>query len=422
MPFPYSRTPYSLWASFISQRLDRLQAGGLLRGQVPEEKSRGTRHHERDHHAETRNRNPQISRQKQLRAHRYGDPDQNPDNRPSSADNERFDQELIHDLPPRRPNGLANPDLPRPFRHRHQHDVHDPDSADHQCDERNDDQHDRQRQRDFPRYHQNCIQGLHLVFRLSRMPAPQQLAQLPLDGWHVLGPRRLHVQQAHHVEAGVVLPHREGDNDGIFVKAGKVERLVSLAEYADHRERQVSHSNGFSDRIVLPKDAIGKLRGDEADLAAHLHIRHVEIPPAKDDQPPDGLIPVRHPHHAYRTLHSIGNHRHRQFLRSGNLNHIGDGLGGFHVFRRHFITQRLRLIRPLYQLHPHQVRADTFDTRKHKLLAGQGHGDHQNDGSASDDHAQRRQDRAQFIRSQRVDRHRHRFSDIHDRPLTGILR
>src|SRR6266566_3908163 len=417
MPFPYSRTPYSLWASFISQRLDRLQAGGLLRRQVPEEKSRGTRHHERDHHAETRNRNPQISRQKQLRAHRYGDPDQNPDNRPSSADNERFDQELIHDLPPRRPNGLANPDLPRPFRHRHQHDVHDPDSADHQCDERNDDQHDRQRQRDFPRYHQNCIQGLHLVFRLSRMPAPQQLAQLPLDGWHVFGPRRLHVQQAHHFEAGVVLHHREGDNDGIFVKVGKVESLDSLAENADHRERQVSHSNGFPDRIVLPKDAVGKLRRDQANLAAHLHIRNVEIPPAKDDQAPYGLISIRHPHHAYRTLRSIRNHGHRQFPRSRNLDHIRDGFGGFHVFQRHFITQRLWLIRPLHQLHPHQVRADTLDPRKHEFLAGQRHGDDQHDGSASNNHAQRRQHRAQLICSQRVDRHGNRLSYMDHRLL-----
>jgi len=50
-----------------------------------------------------------------LRAHRYGDPDQNPDDRPSSAYHERFDQELIHDLPPRRSNRLADPDLPRPF-------------------------------------------------------------------------------------------------------------------------------------------------------------------------------------------------------------------------------------------------------------------------------------------------------------------
>ncbi len=184
-----------------------------------------------------------------------------------------------------------------------------------------------------------------------------------------------------------------------------MKSLDSLAENADHRERQVSHSNGFSDRIVLSKYAVGKLRGDEADLAAHLHIRRVEIPPAKDDQPPDGLVPVRHPHHAYRTLRSICNHRHRQFPRSRNLDHIGDGLGGFHVFRRHFITQRLRLIRPLHQLHPHQVRADTFDTRKHEFLAGERHGNDQHDGSASDNHSQRRQDRAQFIRSQRVDRH-----------------
>ena len=32
----------------------------------------------------------------------------------------------------------------------------------------------------------------------------------------------------------------------------------------------------------------------------------------------------------------------------GNLDHIKDGFGGFHVFRCHLVAQRLRFIRPLH--------------------------------------------------------------------------
>ena len=59
----------------------------------------------------------------------------------------------------------------------------------------------------------------------------------------------------------------------------------------------------------------------------------------------------------------------------------------------------LRRVRLAHQLHPDEVRSDAFNLREHEFLAGQRHGDDQNDGSAPDNHAQRRQDRAQFIRS-----------------------
>ena len=205
------------------------------------------------------------------------------------------------------------------------------------------------------------------------------------------------------------------------MKVRKVKSLGSLAENPNHRERQLAHANGLSHGIVLSKNAFGKLRGDKAHLAAHLHVRRVEIPPAKDEQSSDGLIPIRHPHHTYRTLRSTCNHGHREFPRSCNLDHIGDDLGSLHVFQRHFITQWLRLIRPLHQLHPDQVRADAFDPRKHKFLASDSHGDDKNDGSTADDHPQRRQDRAQFVRAQRVDCHRHCLSNMHHHLAEKLL-
>ena len=71
-----------------------------------------------------------------------------------------------------RANRFADSDLPRPLRHRHQHDVHDPDPADQQRDERDDDQHDRQRHRNILGRAQDCRQRPHFVFRFGRMPAP----------------------------------------------------------------------------------------------------------------------------------------------------------------------------------------------------------------------------------------------------------
>src|SRR5580700_2539 len=133
-------------ALFIPQRLDRLQLSRLVRRQISKKKSRRTRHHKRQHHAHRGHRHAQVSRQEKLSDHRHEQPDQNPHHRTAPADQKRFRQKLIHDLLARRPNCLSNPDLPRPLRHRHQHDVHNPYPADEQRDERNHDQHNRQRQ------------------------------------------------------------------------------------------------------------------------------------------------------------------------------------------------------------------------------------------------------------------------------------
>src|SRR5439155_236246 len=47
-----------------------------------------------------------------------------------------LDQELLSDIAALGPQGPANADLPRPFGHGREHDVHDPDPADQQRDRR----------------------------------------------------------------------------------------------------------------------------------------------------------------------------------------------------------------------------------------------------------------------------------------------
>src|SRR6267378_136088 len=102
--FPASNFLFPKSISLVSQGLHRLQARRLIRRQIPEEKSRRARHHERYNHAERGHRNPQTSRQKKLRRYGDGNSEQNPDYRPATADHQGFHQELIHDLAPRGAN------------------------------------------------------------------------------------------------------------------------------------------------------------------------------------------------------------------------------------------------------------------------------------------------------------------------------
>ena len=130
----------------------------------------------------------------------------------------------------------------------------------------------------------------------------------------------------------------------------KAERLHTLTENANNRERQFSHPNLPPDRIVLPENLVRELHGDQADFAPHLHVTGIKIAPTRHNKPPNLLVTLRHSNKIHGVLHRAGNHGHGQFAASRYLNHVGNGLGGLHVLQRHFITKRLRLVRPLDQL------------------------------------------------------------------------
>src|SRR5882672_4810539 len=105
--FPASDFLFPKSISLVSQRLHRLQARGLIRRQVPEEKARRARHHERHNHAQGRDRDPQTPRQKKLCRYGDGDSEQNSDHRSAPADHQGFHQKLIHDFAARGANRLA---------------------------------------------------------------------------------------------------------------------------------------------------------------------------------------------------------------------------------------------------------------------------------------------------------------------------
>src|SRR5260370_35369110 len=110
-----------------------------------------------------------------------------------------------------------------------------------------------------------------------------------------------------------------------------------------------------------------ELRGDQANLAAHLNITGIEEAPAQNEKPPNRLVTLRHPNEVHDPLDAIGNHAHGKFAASSYLNHIRNGLDGLQVFQCYFITEWLRLFRPLKQPRPTQRGAPPPDLRKPAL-------------------------------------------------------
>src|ERR1019366_2729592 len=64
----------------------------------------------------------------------YHDPEHYAEQASRFGQEQRLDEKLKQNVVGARAHGLADADLPRPFRHRNQHDVHDHDTADHQRD------------------------------------------------------------------------------------------------------------------------------------------------------------------------------------------------------------------------------------------------------------------------------------------------
>ena len=105
---------------------------------------------------------------------------------PSSAQRDRFERELKHDVLSGRAQRLTDAYLPRSFGNAHQHDVHHADAADHQTYARDPDQKDEQAAGELiPQDQQGVgaedgeivrLVGTHLT------PAAKQLADFVFDG------------------------------------------------------------------------------------------------------------------------------------------------------------------------------------------------------------------------------------------------
>src|SRR5262249_34878433 len=153
---------------------------------------------------------------------------------------------------------------------------------------------------------------------------------------------RLRVKHAEDVDAGVVTHQREWDDHGLVFDFGEAESGDALAEDADDREGELTHSNSAADGIVEAEDAIGELLCNEADLAPRFHVGGIEVAAAKNDQTADILVAVGNADEVDGAFFRRDHDGHRQFARTGDLRDAWDGrLYGVHVLDRQLVAERL---------------------------------------------------------------------------------
>src|SRR6187455_3423245 len=121
--------------SLVTKRLDRIQARSLACGIQPEHNAyAGADCQRRDHDLGARDHSPAEFLRQQVPTANTKNDTQGSTN---GGEHQCLDQELRHDVRGLRAYGHADADLSRTFCHRHQHDVHDADAANHQRHQRN---------------------------------------------------------------------------------------------------------------------------------------------------------------------------------------------------------------------------------------------------------------------------------------------
>src|SRR6185295_9050731 len=120
--------------SLVAQRVDRIHARRAAGGPEAEEDAHGGREEEGEEDRARGDRGGPAGEPPD----RLGraDAEQDADDSPGQAEDERLDQELKEDVAPAGAERLPDADLARPFGDRDEHDVHDPDAADDERDER----------------------------------------------------------------------------------------------------------------------------------------------------------------------------------------------------------------------------------------------------------------------------------------------
>jgi hypothetical protein len=214
----------------------------------------------------------------------YADPQPHPDQPAQAAQGDGLGEELEQDVPPPRPHGFAQADLPRPLRHRDQHDVHDPNAPHDQGDGGDGPQEDRKGPRDLGR-------GLDQVLLADEgeivVVAIQEAVALPQGGAGGLHHRR-------HRGRALRLDQDLGDH-------------LAAPELAAPGQPLQGGGQRDEDLVVGAAEPGSTHRGEDAD--------HAEGDVVEPDEPPDG-IPVGE---------ELGGHVRPQDRHGGPGLHMGGG-------------------------------------------------------------------------------------------------
>src|SRR5262245_57933433 len=123
---------WAITRSLHPERGDGIEPGGPGRGIDPEDEAGAGAQRERDTHRPRRD--PGRERGEARHPPRESPPAHDPQEPAQGGEDQRFHQELPADVAPGRAQRLAQADLAGALGHRHQHDVHDDDAADHDAD------------------------------------------------------------------------------------------------------------------------------------------------------------------------------------------------------------------------------------------------------------------------------------------------
>ncbi len=337
----------------------------------------------------------------------------------------RLDQELGEDVALPRPDRHPDPDLPRPLRHRHEHDVHDPDAADQQGDGGDPAQqeaHDPggglgqgQHLREVP--HREVVGSL----RSDPVALAQQLGHLLLGLLDAVPVDRLHQDDAHrpHVRApGQLLLHRRDREEHRVVLVLALRRLPLPVEDADDREGGPLDPHDLPHRVLGAEQVVGHRLPEQADLRGGLGLLRGEVPPGHDDplahlQELGGasledrapvLVPV---YHGPAGPHGGGGCPDRGELPP-------DGARVRHRQRGRAAESRPQPSRRgAPRNHEEQVRPHGGDLGGDPLVRSRADRHHDDDRRHADDHPQHREDGAHLVRAQRAEGDLSRGQEVH---------
>src|SRR6266404_4566800 len=222
-------------------------------------------------------------------------------------------------------DGFANADFACAFGDSDQHDVHDADAADQQCNEGDDEQHYREGYGNILCGIQDGGQRLHIVLGFDGMAALQEARHLTLHGFHVLRADSLRIEDAQDIHAGIVFHQRVRNNYGLFLDFGQAESSHALTKHADDGESELAHADRAAYGVLEAEDAIGKLFRHQANFAAGFHVRGIKIAAANDQEAAYGLEAFGDTNQIYRASGAGDDDGHRKFARARNFQHSGNG-------------------------------------------------------------------------------------------------
>src|SRR5215212_3122329 len=274
-------------ALLVAQSLDGVEAGGLPRGPEAEDDADGRG----DAYADEYRPERDVGREGRVTVRQEARDLADDESRQAAEGGEHdgLDEELPEDVGARRADGLSDAYLLRALRHRHEHDVHHADAADHQRDERNRRQHEPRRARQLVvEVEQRVLRGDAEVVLLARgnLPASaQEVCYLVHRGVYVLA--RVRADDDEEDDEGrvdvapVFVEGGERDEDGVVARLA--EEVPQGLHHAYDAEGRAVYLYLLPQRLLCGEERADNVLGEYGDVLAPRDVRVRDEAPALDE-------------------------------------------------------------------------------------------------------------------------------------------